>query len=173
MVGVLLCALPGLGWARGFDRSHVYRGSVHVRGYTTRSGHTVDPYTRSLPHSSRTVVHVPDSQVNDRGPFAARRESRFEAGHVAAMARPARSSPPHPARAVGVARDSHSRIERSSAAKDAFRRLHPCPATGKVYGACPGYVIDHVMPLKRGGADTPRNMQWQTVEAAKAKDRWE
>lgn len=37
----------------------------------------------------------------------------------------------------------------------------------------PGYVIDHVVPLKRGGADAPRNMQWQTIEAAKAKDKWE
>ena len=37
----------------------------------------------------------------------------------------------------------------------------------------PGYVIDHIDPLKRGGADIPSNMQWQTVEAAKAKDRVE
>jgi len=28
-------------------------------------------------------------------------------------------------------------------------------------------------PLKRGGADKPSNMQWQTKEAAKAKDKWE
>jgi hypothetical protein len=34
-------------------------------------------------------------------------------------------------------------------------------------------VIDHIKPLKRGGADAPYNMQWQTREAAKAKDRWE
>jgi len=26
---------------------------------------------------------------------------------------------------------------------------------------------------KSGGADSPANMQWQTVEEAKAKDRWE
>ena len=35
---------------------------------------------------------------------------------------------------------------------------HPCPATGKTYGACKGYVIDHVDPLKRGGSDGPGNM---------------
>jgi len=40
-------------------------------------------------------------------------------------------------------------------------------------GPCPGYIIDHVIALKRGGPDTPANMQWQTVEDAKAKDRWE
>ena len=59
---------------------------------------------------------------------------------------------------------------RSAAAKRAFRRLHPCPATGQVKGACPGYVIDHVKPLACGGADAPQNMQWQTTEDAKAKD---
>jgi hypothetical protein len=34
-------------------------------------------------------------------------------------------------------------------------------------------VIDHVQPLKRGGADTASNMQWQTTAEAKAKDRLE
>ena len=38
-------------------------------------------------------------------------------------------------------------------------------------GACPGYVVDHVKPLCAGGADAPANMQWQTVQDGKAKDR--
>ncbi len=38
--------------------------------------------------------------------------------------------------------------------------------------ACPGYVID-VRALACGGADVPTNMQWQTVAAAKEKDKWE
>jgi hypothetical protein len=29
------------------------------------------------------------------------------------------------------------------------------------------------MPLKRGGADSPSNMQWQTKAEAKAKDKIE
>jgi hypothetical protein len=37
----------------------------------------------------------------------------------------------------------------------------------------PGYVVDHVKPLKRGGCDCPSNMQWQTTQEAKAKDKWE
>jgi hypothetical protein len=40
-------------------------------------------------------------------------------------------------------------------------------------GACPGFVVDHIKPLKRGGADAPGNMQWQTTAAAKAKDKIE
>src|SRR5258707_14984650 len=62
---------------------------------------------------------------------------------------------------------------RSAKAKRAFRQAHPCPATGRTSGACPGYVIDHVVPLKRGGADAPSNMQWQTTAEGKAKDRVE
>lgn len=54
-----------------------------------------------------------------------------------------------------------------------FMRSHPCPSTGRTHGACPGYVVDHVRALKHGGADDPSNMQWQSVEASKAKDRWE
>lgn len=54
-----------------------------------------------------------------------------------------------------------------------FQRLHPCPATGKITGACPGWVKDHIVPLCKNGPDTVENMQWQTVPEGKAKDRWE
>jgi hypothetical protein len=64
-------------------------------------------------------------------------------------------------------------IKRSSSSRAHFMKEHPCPSTGKKMGHCPGYVVDHIRALKRGGADAPRNMQWQTKSAAKRKDRWE
>jgi len=33
--------------------------------------------------------------------------------------------------------------------------------------------VDHVVALKRGGKDEPANIQWQTTEEAKAKDKVE
>ena len=63
--------------------------------------------------------------------------------------------------------------QRSSSQRAAFVKQNPCPSTNKPKGACPGYIVDHIKALACGGADTPANMQWQTVEAAKAKDKWE
>jgi hypothetical protein len=76
-------------------------------------------------------------------------------------------------RCTSCVRDRRGHIRRDPHARSQFMKSHPCPSTGKTYGACPGYVVDHVVPLKRGGVDAPANMQWQTREAAKAKDRTE
>ncbi len=62
---------------------------------------------------------------------------------------------------------------RRKTARQKFQRSRPCPSTGKKTGACSGYIVDHIVPLKRGGADSPSNMQWQNQTAAKAKDRTE
>lgn len=68
---------------------------------------------------------------------------------------------------------SEAREQRSQAAKNAFKKQQPCPANGANHGPCPGYVIDHVIPLACGGLDDPSNMQWQTEWEGKAKDKWE
>lgn len=68
---------------------------------------------------------------------------------------------------------AQAKSNRSHSAITAFKHAHPCPATGAAYGACPGWVIDHRIALACGGEDAPSNMQWQTIEDAKEKDRWE
>lgn len=55
----------------------------------------------------------------------------------------------------------------------AFRKTHPCPSTGKKTGACPGYVVDHIVPLCWGGEDSPDNMAWQDKAASYKKDVFE
>jgi hypothetical protein len=69
--------------------------------------------------------------------------------------------------------NSDAGVKRSWKARSEFKANHACPSTGKTKGPCPGYIIDHIEALACGGADMPYNMQWQTVEAAKAKDKWE
>jgi 5-methylcytosine-specific restriction endonuclease McrA len=69
--------------------------------------------------------------------------------------------------------DAEAKTVRSPRQCAEFVRLNPCPVTGKTRGKCPGWEVDHVIPLKCGGADHPANMQWLTVEDHKAKTRRE
>jgi len=66
-----------------------------------------------------------------------------------------------------VKRDKNGKIVRSSSAKHDFMKQTGYPKGRK------GYVVDHIKPLKKGGCDCPSNMQWQTIEDAKRKDKWE
>lgn len=68
---------------------------------------------------------------------------------------------------------ANARIPRSQTARHEFVRQQACPATGVHRLPCPGWQIDHVMPLKCKGPDTPANMQWLTVDDHKAKTRRE
>ncbi len=72
-----------------------------------------------------------------------------------------------------LASGTMARTQRSTAQRAAFVQAHHCPSTGRARGSCPGYVVDHIVPLCAGGADRPRNMQWQTIADAKAKDKEE
>lgn len=63
--------------------------------------------------------------------------------------------------------------KRSASEVYRFRGAHPCPATGKARGACPGWEVDHIKALRCGGPDVAANMQWLTIEAHRAKSRRE
>jgi hypothetical protein len=127
---------------------------------------------------------VPEIRVDTIGDLAAGGSARGRSGshmsssgshHSSSSTSHSHSSSGHHNKnyAEGVERDKNGKIKRSEKAKDDFKHSHPCPSTGKTSGSCPGYVIDHVTPLKRGGADDPSNMQWQTTADAKAKDKVE
>lgn len=74
---------------------------------------------------------------------------------------------------LGFAGSADGHIPRSAAAKHAFQRERPCPATHAPRGPCPGWQIDHIVPLKCNGLDAPGNMQWLTVADHAAKTRRE
>lgn len=60
---------------------------------------------------------------------------------------------------------------RSRAEVREFRASHPCPSTGQIKGPCPGYNVDHIIPLCMGGADDSAQFQWLTIAEHKAKTR--
>jgi len=72
-----------------------------------------------------------------------------------------------------IIRDARGNIARSIAARAAFARANPCPSTQRPGLPCPGYRIDHIVPLKRCGADMTINMQWLTIEEWRAKTKRE
>ena len=137
---------------------------TRVHGYSRRDGTYVHPYTRSAPRSYATPrsYRAPRSYPTPRS---------YRAPRSYAPPRYRGYSPPRTYRAPRqpstVPRDSRGRIRRSREARDRFMR-----GTGYPSGR-PGYVVDHIVPLCAGGADAPSNMQWQTVEQAKIKDRQE
>lgn len=51
-----------------------------------------------------------------------------------------------------------------------FRATHICPVTNTLTTHCPGYVVDHIIPLCAGGPDHPSNMQYQELRESYIKD---
>ena len=66
-----------------------------------------------------------------------------------------------------------ARTKRSKTAKAKFIPRALLPYHWGSEGACKGIVIGYIVPIACGGVDAPRNMQWQTVADAKAKDKSE
>jgi len=67
-----------------------------------------------------------------------------------------------PAPGCYVHRDWDGRIARSREVVAYWRETNPCPSTGRTSGRCPGYEVNHKVPLFCGGADAPRNLEWLT-----------
>lgn len=155
---VILLLLCSYAFARGGSSHSSHHSTSHAARTQSAKSHEKSKtiHVREYTRKDGTVVHAHDR----RPPGTA---GAYQPGHVA------EGYAPH----ASVQRDSHGKIKRSKAARTAFLHQQPCPSTGKTSGRCPGYVVDHVMALECGGADDPSNMQWQAVEAAKAKDKTE
>jgi hypothetical protein len=63
------------------------------------------------------------------------------------------------------------KIGPSAVAVREFREKHPCPTSGHSWGACPGYVVNHIKTPCKGGLDVPANLQWQTHTEANRRDQ--
>lgn len=60
---------------------------------------------------------------------------------------------------------------RSAQAVAEFRKVNPCPATGRTRGACHGWEVEHTIPLCAGGSDHPSNMTWMAKAPHREKTR--
>lgn len=141
--------------------------SPHSGGGGHSSGRSSHSTGKGVTHNMGGPVHVKGYYRKD-GTYVSPHNRRASGSSVPRVrSSTTRYNYAHYASGFLGARDVNGRIVRSEAAKRAFMGR-----TGYLHGR-PGYVVDHVIPLKRGGADDPRNMQWQTIQDAKAKDKWE
>lgn len=87
-------------------------------------------------------------------------------------------SVPDPRYCGEPARDSKGRIARSRAVLRDFAKTFPCPSTLQPVPSCPGWAIDHTIPLASGGCDAVHNLTWlpdeiKSCSSDACKDRWE
>lgn len=72
-----------------------------------------------------------------------------------------------------VDRDRNGEIKRSDAEIAKFKRIWPCPSTGKKSGPCPKYAINHSVPIACGGCDSIHNMEWMRIDVKRVHDTYE
>jgi hypothetical protein len=127
--------------------------AAQVRGYYRRDGTYVQPYVRSAPNS--TIQDNYGYRGNDNSP---RDYSSPKTDSSPGTLKPP-DKPRYPTSGrnwtcVSCPRDADGRIARDENAVREFKRLKPEPP------GCVQCEVDHIIPLHRGGADHPSNMQW-------------
>ena len=75
-------------------------------------------------------------------------------------------------------RHANGVIKRDASLLRDFAKVFPCPSTLQPVPSCPGWQIDHVLPLASGGCAMQGNLQWLPVEiktcaGTLCKDRWD
>jgi hypothetical protein len=68
-------------------------------------------------------------------------------------------------------RTAAGNIKRSASEVYKFRKTNPCPATSKITGSCPGYQVEHTIPLCACGPDKVANMTWMATAEHKIKTK--
>jgi len=172
IVVLALFLVPSMAVARGgggCGHGGGHSGGSHTGGH---SGGQDGGHHSGIPHSgSPSDVHS-HSESSPRGispkssaPSATHYESKPKT-----ETRPksqVTSAKPPATKCESCSRDSHGKIQRSEVAKRDFMKQSGYP-NGR-----PGYIVDHITPLAKGGKDVPSNMQWQTLAEARAKDKVE
>jgi len=72
---------------------------------------------------------------------------------------------------LSLCMQAEAKSYRDPEVRRAFMKLHPCPSTGKTKGACPGWQVDHIIPLCFYGVDATWNMGWKTVRDHREKTK--
>jgi hypothetical protein len=93
--------------------------------------------------------------------------SRSKSSSKTTSSKPKSTIPKPPKKSTVAQRTPNGKIRRSAAARTEFMKQTGYPKGRQ------GYVVDHIVPLECGGADVPSNMQWQTLQEARIKDRTE
>lgn len=75
--------------------------------------------------------------------------------------------------ACALSAGASAEYDRSKKVLREFVKQQACPSTGLHRFPCPGWQVDHIIPLKCLGLDDPENLQWLTVEDHKAKTKRE
>ena len=127
------------------------------------SGYTTSSTTSNYNYNSNSSLHLKKDGTPDKR-YKNNRTNSFSGNSTSTGIPKFTKGPEY---SFVAKRDANGRIKRSRAATYQFK-----VQTGYRHGR-PGYVIDHIIPLKRGGCDCPSNMQWQTIADAKAKDKIE
>lgn len=131
---------------------------VYIDPVSGRKTLTNEPLPTAPPLSSTTIAATTATTTGITSSPRTKKTATTTSSHTVVS---------HETTSAGIPRLANGKIARSQAARHAFERQ-----TGYPSGR-PGYVIDHIKPLACGGADATSNMQWQTIEAAKAKDKVE
>lgn len=83
------------------------------------------------------------------------------ASALAALPAPGTPEAPKDARYCGEPkRHANGKIKRDPRVLREFVAVFPCPTTLKRSTSCPGFALDHTIPLASGGCDSAANLTW-------------